>query len=328
MLGLLNAALLLSGTLLVLFHHPVECRQPSTNRNNNSDNRRRPSISAPSFLRSNGKNDGKKVASFFGRRSAAEATAATKTETKAKSSSASAGGGGNAFYRLPKAFRYCISGSLGNVALFLCEDWVAKAIRVLAAATETTTAANAVAGTAGAKIEDENVIGKAASAAIEAGMGAAAAAGEVASSNENDNEATTLLSIVVKYQESFSFFLGYLLHVPVQHLLHAVLVYGLQTLNTPKKYLYTLLGTYSAFSISLVGSTALNTLLRQNTDLDKNVAFAATIILFAGFNYFALGWIVSRVAPSSSSSSSSLCGDRKNRNSSGTKANERNRRRK
>lgn len=97
-------------------------------------------------------------------------------------------------------------------------------------------------------------------------------------------------------KHTVSFVLAYLLQVIPQHLLHAFLVYGLATINTPTKYLTTLAGTYSAFAFSMIGSTILNGMLIRF--LNKNAAFVATIITFSVVNYFFISWIVRRTSKS------------------------------
>lgn len=93
------------------------------------------------------------------------------------------------------------------------------------------------------------------------------------------------------YADSVSFFAAYLTHVPAQHYLHAVLVYGLDSIATAEKYWTTLGGTYSALTASCIGSTAVNHyLLRQG--LPKRLAFVTTLYVFSVFNYFVIGWIV------------------------------------
>lgn len=92
-----------------------------------------------------------------------------------------------------------------------------------------------------------------------------------------------------KHIGTISYFLAYLLHIAVQHALHALLVYGLQSINTRQKYASTLLGTYQALLVSCCGSTILNTYL-VNIGLDRDVAFASTLVVFSGVNYL---WIQS-----------------------------------
>jgi len=82
-----------------------------------------------------------------------------------------------------------------------------------------------------------------------------------------------------------------MLHIPIQHLSHALLVYGWDSINTVSKYWTTLGGTYSALIVAAVGSTILNALLLER-GMSKNAAFVSTLFLFAGFNYFFIGWIV------------------------------------
>jgi hypothetical protein len=91
-------------------------------------------------------------------------------------------------------------------------------------------------------------------------------------------------------KHTLSFVVAYMAQVVPQHFLHALLVYGLRTINTPVKYGRTLAGTYSAFAVSMVGSTALNSVLIRF--VSKDAAFMSTIVVFAIVNYFAISWIV------------------------------------
>mmetsp|Transcript_6814 Transcript_6814/g.13844 ORF Transcript_6814/g.13844 Transcript_6814/m.13844 type:complete len:336 (-) Transcript_6814:104-1111(-) len=99
--------------------------------------------------------------------------------------------------------------------------------------------------------------------------------------------------------DSITFLGGYLAHIVAQHWLHAALVYGLDTINTPQKYFTTLRGMYQAMMTSAVGSTLLNTLLlRFLPVLSKPAAFILTLWTFSAINYFWIGWIVKRSSES------------------------------
>ena len=98
-------------------------------------------------------------------------------------------------------------------------------------------------------------------------------------------------AFVENHTDSISFFLGYILQIVTQHLLHAWLVYGLDTINTREKYLKTLFGQSGAYFVALIGSTILNTWLRRS-GMPKDLAFVTTLIVFACVNYFVIGWIV------------------------------------
>jgi antibiotic biosynthesis monooxygenase (ABM) superfamily enzyme len=89
---------------------------------------------------------------------------------------------------------------------------------------------------------------------------------------------------------TLSFLVAYMAQVVPQHLLHALLVYGIRTIDTPAKYLKTLAGTYSAFAMSMVGSTVLNSVLVKFWS--KDAAFVSTIVVFATVNYFFITWVV------------------------------------
>lgn len=106
-----------------------------------------------------------------------------------------------------------------------------------------------------------------------------------------------LPDFVTNYKETVSFFVGYLLQIITQHLLHAILVYGLESINTREKYFKTLLGQFYAYAIALFGSTALNLSL-ISSGIDKTVAFFSTMVIFACINYYLIGWIVKRALKS------------------------------
>lgn len=102
------------------------------------------------------------------------------------------------------------------------------------------------------------------------------------------------------FRDSLSFFTAYMVHVPAQHYLHALLVYGLGSIGTYQLYWTTLGGTYSALTVSCVGSTALNAALLATHlgSRHKTAAFVATLWIFSLFNYVVLGWIARRSAAS------------------------------
>lgn len=91
---------------------------------------------------------------------------------------------------------------------------------------------------------------------------------------------------------SATFFSAYILHVPAQHYLHALLVYGLESINTPSKYYKTLGGMFSTLTGSALGSTALNAFLLSTGKFNKTAAFIATLWSFSIINYLIIGWIV------------------------------------
>lgn len=101
-------------------------------------------------------------------------------------------------------------------------------------------------------------------------------------------------------RETVSFFLAYLIQVGLQHFLNALMVYGLETIETSDKYFQSLALTYSSYSFSLVGSTVGNALL-IGQGVPKNVAFWSTIIGFGVINFFLLKFMVGGSSSSSSS---------------------------
>jgi hypothetical protein len=100
-------------------------------------------------------------------------------------------------------------------------------------------------------------------------------------------------TFLMEHHDSASFIVGYILQIVTQHLLHAWLVYGLNTINSRDKYLRTLGGQASAYFTALIGSTVLNIFLRKR-GMSKNTAFVTTLYLFACINYFVIGWITRR----------------------------------
>lgn len=108
-------------------------------------------------------------------------------------------------------------------------------------------------------------------------------------------ENQALPSSMDDYKDSISFFSAYLLHIVAQHYLHALLVYGLSSINSRSKYWKTLRGTYSALITSAIGSTVLNSLLLRQ-GFSKNISFVGTLWVFACVNYF---WISSVVRSAS-----------------------------
>jgi hypothetical protein len=102
-----------------------------------------------------------------------------------------------------------------------------------------------------------------------------------------------LPAILDNHKEGFSFFVSYLLQVVPQHWLHAVLVYGVDTISTRAKYFQTLLYQYSVYASSMFGSTFLNTMLVK-AGLHRTIAFFGTIAAFSIINYFLIEWTVRR----------------------------------
>jgi hypothetical protein len=101
------------------------------------------------------------------------------------------------------------------------------------------------------------------------------------------------------FRDSVSFVTAYMVHVPAQHYLHALLVYGLESIDTAPKYWQTLGGTYSALITSCFGSTVLHHVLIQAWGAQyKTIAFVATLWTFSVFNFFVIGWVVRRTATS------------------------------
>jgi hypothetical protein len=109
-------------------------------------------------------------------------------------------------------------------------------------------------------------------------------------------------AFVLAYQDGVSFFVGYLLQIVSTHLLLAVLVYGVDTIDSVEKYCKTLSGQFYAYAFSLFGSTILSTFLQQR-GVERTTAIFGTMLTFACVNYFLIGWIVKRAVASAMSHS-------------------------
>lgn len=194
------------------------------------------------------------------------------------------------WYRLPSVVRFFVSGNLGNIVFYLAERLVARFLlpRVVTVAWDHDSGAPnhvppahfTVATTTKQQQQPNHN-------------------GPMDISRISDETVAPTSTISTQTLDTISFFLGYLLHVPAQHLLHAVLVYGLQTINTPRKYLLTLGGMYSALISASIGSTVLNGLLLQYGGMSKTTAFWSTLGVFACFNYFVIGYLVRKSTGSS-----------------------------
>ena len=100
------------------------------------------------------------------------------------------------------------------------------------------------------------------------------------------------------WADTLSFFLAYWMHLPAQHLLHAALVYGLHTIDSPAKYRSTLAAFMTALTFTALLSTALNGVLLNVARLQKTNAFIATLGIMAGVNYMLTSLIMAKQKPS------------------------------
>jgi len=168
-------------------------------------------------------------------------------------------------HRVPQPLRFFLSGNCGNVAMFYMEVVLSQMLTAsVAAMTPSSSSGDTTTGTS----------------------------------------TSTLFRLLASSQDSISFLGAYLAHIVVQHWLHAVLVYGLDTINTPQKYWTTLHGMFRAMLTSAMGSTLLNTLLLKATflPLSKTAKFVLTLWTFSAINYFWITWIVKRSEATSSNS--------------------------
>lgn len=113
--------------------------------------------------------------------------------------------------------------------------------------------------------------------------GPAGAAGAAASS--------VVTGLLLEYQESVSFFTAYVLQIVTTHVLYAVLVYGVSTIDTYTKYTTTLWGQFKIYGIGLIGATYCQAYIKQ-CGYPKHIAFWGTTAIFAVFNYFLITWSV------------------------------------
>ena len=96
-----------------------------------------------------------------------------------------------------------------------------------------------------------------------------------------------------KHVDSISYFTAYLMHILLMHALNAVLVYGLESVNTRQKYFSTLFGTYQAYFLSAFGSTFVNSYLIQ-LGVNREISFITTLWIFACINYLWIGYVVKK----------------------------------
>jgi hypothetical protein len=113
------------------------------------------------------------------------------------------------------------------------------------------------------------------------------------------------LDNIEKYQDGMSFFSAYLIQIVVGHLLYAVLVYGMDTIDTYEKYSKTLWGQFKVYGVGLFGATFFNSYL-IGAGFPKTYAFWITTAFFAVFNYFLVSYVVQQAMEESSSKASSV----------------------
>mmetsp|Transcript_19246 Transcript_19246/g.44570 ORF Transcript_19246/g.44570 Transcript_19246/m.44570 type:complete len:308 (+) Transcript_19246:42-965(+) len=113
-----------------------------------------------------------------------------------------------------------------------------------------------------------------------------------------------VLDTIARHQDGLAFFSAYVVQIVTTHLLYALLVYGLETIDTYEKYSKTLRGQFQVYGFGLFGATALNSAL-IGRGMHKTKAFWATTAAFAAINYVLVSRVVKNVVESSESSSSS-----------------------
>mmetsp|Transcript_32789 Transcript_32789/g.48566 ORF Transcript_32789/g.48566 Transcript_32789/m.48566 type:complete len:312 (-) Transcript_32789:505-1440(-) len=122
-----------------------------------------------------------------------------------------------------------------------------------------------------------------------------------------------LPDVVKDYRDGISFFLAYFLQIAVQHLLHAILVYGIDSISTRDKYIATLIACYSTYMVSLFGSTFLNTFLIKR-GINRTVSFCTTMFSFACINYFVLKYINEKADAANNNNSRNVAPNKQQRN--------------
>jgi hypothetical protein len=159
------------------------------------------------------------------------------------------------WFRLPEPVRFFVSGNCGNVCLFLC-DWMVSLVPPISAVSSSFM--------------------------------------PTTTSTTTTTTTSSSLSSLSTTHPAVAFFLAYLLHIPAQHALHAALVYGWSSIaRTRRQYVTTLLETYSALSLSAVGSAALNGYLRHTIlPNQRMLAFLLTMSLFSVVNFILLHFIM------------------------------------
>ena len=114
------------------------------------------------------------------------------------------------------------------------------------------------------------------------------------STEPSGSRASKVVTLVVESKDSITFLGGFLLHIVPQHLLHAVLVFGLTSIDTREKYWKTLIGMYQGLITTSILLTLLNTCLLKKLAMPKGIAFVLTQLIASTVNYFWLGWLVQR----------------------------------
>ena len=117
--------------------------------------------------------------------------------------------------------------------------------------------------------------------------GAGAATSSVAASSSS-----VVTGLLLQYHDSVSFFTAYVVQIVTTHILYAVFVYGMATIDTYAKYTTTLGGQFKIYGLGLLGATYCQAWFQHHCGYPKHVAFWGTTALFAVFNYFLITWSV------------------------------------
>lgn len=108
-----------------------------------------------------------------------------------------------------------------------------------------------------------------------------------------------LPKLINKHKETISFFISYMGQIIIQHLLHAFLVFGRDSISTTDKYVKTLMASYQTYFGVVLGSTVMNYCLLNIFGVPKDIAFVLTLGGFGLIAYF----ILERMMGSSGSTS-------------------------
>jgi hypothetical protein len=112
------------------------------------------------------------------------------------------------------------------------------------------------------------------------------------------SHANFLPPFLESHMDSLSFFLGYIILLPTQHLLNAILTFGIDTIDTREKYWKTLIAEVKVYVTALCGSTILNAILMQTGWMSKTTVFILTLCIFSCFNYIVINVMVHRAVDS------------------------------
>ena len=118
---------------------------------------------------------------------------------------------------------------------------------------------------------------------------------------------TSVFDVEEDHAATISYTIAYLLQIVTTHMLNALLVYGLSTVDTFSKYVTTLRRQFYAYSTGMVLSVMLFGYLTSTSRpqwlqwMDRRTALWTTTFIIAGVNYVVIGKIMKDPSTSSSS---------------------------